>query len=63
MEIETKNKIDPQREESQTIPEPDQRYIPTPFKYKALAALILIVPFGFFIEWGQTLFLSMNLSA
>ena len=62
MDNEAKNKIDAQPEESPKTPESeiDPRYIPTPFKYKALAALALIVPFGFFIDWGQTLFLSLG---
>lgn len=62
MDNESKNRPDAQREESQKTPEPElyPEYIPTPFKYKALAALALIVPFGFFIDWGQTFFLSMG---
>ncbi|MDD3471186.1 MAG: hypothetical protein PHS86_00235 [Syntrophaceae bacterium] len=46
--------------EHQTNSEYDPRDLPTPFKYKALAALILIVPFGFFIDGGQTFFLAMD---
>lgn len=38
----------------------DHSYNPTPFKYKALAALILIVPFGFLIDGGQNFFLKMD---
>ncbi len=62
MENDTKNKSGSEREESQTNPQPEaySGYNPTPFKYKAVAALILIVPFGFLIEWGQTVFLSMD---
>ena len=62
MENDTKNKSGPEREESQTNPQPEaySGYNPTPFKYKAVAALILIVPFGFLIEWGQNVFLSIE---
>lgn len=62
MDKESKNRTDAQREEPQKTPEPEMypEYIPTPFKYKAFAALTLIVPFGILIDWGQTFFLSMG---
>ncbi len=62
MENDTKNKFGPEGEESPINPQSEAYagYNPAPFKYKAVAALILIVPFGFLIEWGQTVFLSMD---
>ncbi|MGD9817078.1 MAG: hypothetical protein AB7V04_00100 [Desulfomonilaceae bacterium] len=46
--------------DNQTNSEYDPRDLPTPFKYKALAALILIVPFGFLIDGSQTFFLDLE---
>ncbi len=61
MENDTKKNIEQPREpQSASEQELDEAFVPIPLKYKALAAVALIVPFGFMIDWGQTLFLSMN---
>lgn len=62
MDSQTKNKAEDKPEDPKQVPEEvfDESDLPTPFKYKAVAALILIVPFGFFIDGGQKFFLSMD---
>ena len=62
MQNETMDKTDKKLENSSNsdASQVDDSYNPTPFKYKALAALILIVPFGFLIDGGQNFFLNMK---
>lgn len=62
MENETKAKLDNSQNDDPafTTPTIDESDLPIPFKYKALAALILIAPFGFLIDGGQTFFLKMD---
>jgi hypothetical protein len=38
----------------------DENDLPTPFIYKAVAAIALIVPFGFFIDEGQKFFIGLG---
>lgn len=62
MEKEPTDKVEQKANSPEILAEPefDESLLPTPFKYKAIAAVLLIVPFGFMIDWGQTLFLSMD---